>query len=291
MIKDKSNNHEMYKDNNLDWAIKSLKYNAKLNKNNQFHLITNYECLKDKFINQSNILIHNYEDYIDDNMKEFNDLYIHLSTNYYDFEKNSILGYMMLNDFCKKNNIDKFFHIETDILLFTNCLDDDFKFFTDQNYCLTLMRKMGAGASFFDLRKHNMLQKFSEYIISTYSSDINKKPKCFDMGKTKIYYQESLDKKLMRGGVSDMHFWNYIYETNKDIVFGNMETPINNIIYHQNLNIPSDKILQKEKEILKLKIEKNKCYGFAIYDNQPIEIKMLHFHGHWKQKIKDYINE
>jgi hypothetical protein len=295
LIKDVSNQHAMYKDDNLGWAIASIKHNADLNQSNNFHVITNYENLYKQFHEQKNVFFHNYLDYIDSNMIEFEEEYVHLSTNPHMFEKNCILRYMSINDFCKKNNIHKMLHLEADVVLYSEDIDEDFAHFSSRGYALTLLKQLGAGGSFFDLSNKNLLQVFSDYVVSTFSSDSAKLPKCFNMEEQKMYHQESLDRNLIRGGVSDMHFWNYIYNTYKGLVFGNMEVPDNNIIWHCTLQNPDNSILIEndivfinKHKILKISIDNNICHGFYRDNFEKVQIKMLHFHGEWKNKISEY---
>ena len=261
--------------------------------------MTNYENLHKEFHDQKNVFFHNYSNYVDENMIEFEREYVHLSTNQHMFEKNCILRYMSINDFCKKNNITKLLHLEADVVLYSDDIDGDFAHFSTGGYALTLLKQLGAGGSFFDLSKKNLLQVFSDYVVSTFSTDPSRLPKCFNMEEQKKYNQESLEKNLMRGGVSDMHFWNYIYHTNKNMVYGDMEVPQNNIIWHCTLKNPDNKILIENEDIffgyphqiLKILISDNICYGFNKDNSEKTQIKMLHFHGDWKKKIREYCSD
>lgn len=293
ILKDKSVSHQMYKDCNLDWLHASIKHNATHHKNDEFIIITDYDNLK---FNDKNIILHNACDYLNVDIQWFIKNYIHLSTNYLEFEKNCIIRYMLLHSFCEKNNIKEFLHLEADVVLFTESIQDDLNYFKNAGCGLTLLKQMGAGGCFFDLNVFNSLQLFNKYVLNTYDSNILKIPKCFNMEKQKSYHQESIDKKLMRGGVSDMHFWNYIYHTNKSKCFGNMEIPVDDVLWHHCVQNPDNKLFEdvpitfcgSNHKILKLQINDNECFAFR--DGNKIKLKMLHFHGAWKQKIIEFIN-
>lgn len=285
LLKDQSNAHEMYRESNLDWVVKSLRHNSK---NDILHFITNHD--KSMFIGiNDNIRVYGYDDFISNDMLEFDANYVHLSTNYHDFEKNSILGYLMTSEFCSRMKITRFAHLEPDVLSFSENLQNDLTYFTKHGYGLTLLNRLGAGGSFFDLELFDSLKMFNAGVLASYSADKNRIPKMFDMEKEKIYYKESVDKRLRRGGVSDMHFWNYIYHTNKDKVFGNMEMPIDNVIHHCCYENQHDMDLKCDaNRILQLSIIDGKCFGTNSTGAQ-IQIKLLHFPGHHKKSIERFV--
>ena len=155
------------------WIIPSINQCHKMNPNSEIIIITDNDSIKNElpYVN-----FYDVENYVNDDSIWFNNNYFHLSTNHYQFEKNAILRFIYLKNFCIKHNIDYFLHLEPDVLVFSDVLEDC-NFF--KNYNVTLIHHIGAGVCFFN-NATKVLPEYFEYIKNSYSHP-QLSPKSFDL--------------------------------------------------------------------------------------------------------------
>jgi hypothetical protein len=288
LISDKSKSFFEYTEKVLfNWVIPSIKQCIYLNPKCEIHIITDINNLNLYFLT-TEIFIHKIEDYHSNDIDWFNTNYIHLSPNYYQFEKNAIMRVFYLRNFCNKNKIESFLHIELDVLVYSNILEDS-EFFKSK-YDMTLIHKLGAGVNFIN-NGINILNKICDCIINSYSNP-QKEPKAFDMLQQQEYRKNNV------GGVSDMNFWQW-YGLTHDKVFMDMDQDINGIFYQTYIHSPENSGIYTldnwecvidqsiNTKVKKINIIGNEC--FATYKNKKIKIKYLHFHGNRKSIISSYI--
>jgi len=280
IIFDSSKSHYCYLSENLKlWIIPSIKQCHKLNPDCEINIITNIDFKNDlPFVN-----FYELDDYVDDDIKWFDTNYVHLSTNQYQFEKNAILRFLYIKSFCVKHNINNFLHLEPDVLVFSNVIEDSVFF---ENYDVTLIHHIGAGVCFFN-NSINVLLEYFQYIKNSYSIP-QLSPKAFDLNSEKNFYEYNITNKIGAGGVSDMHFWNLYNSLHKNDVFEEMDINLNDIFYHTFLvDQTKEQIWLKEDGLKSLFIENDMCFG--VYDNKKVRIKYLHCHGNNKLLIPKLI--
>ena len=283
-------------DSFLYWAVPSINYCSKMNPNCEINIITDFSELKNIF-NSDKIIIHSLDDYKTDDIAWVSQNYIHLSTNPYQFELNSIIRFFYLRNFCKKNQIFDFFYNEPDVLVFSDVIEDN-KNIKSKNYVTTLIHGLGGGVNFID-NNIGVLEKFCEIVVNTYSNP-QISPYAFQMDKQIICHDNNIKNNIPAGGVCDMYFWMW-YKNNKDNVLKDMDINDNGIFLqtciHMGMNDPIYGLYKWKYEwcdklslnIKTLNFENNKCFG--EYENEKVQIKYLHFHGNRKLIIPDILEK
>ncbi len=284
IISDNDGQHFCYKkENSIKWIAPSIKQCHFLNQDDEIIIITDDLFLKEYLPFAT---FYDVKDYIDENVQQFNKNYIHLSTNQYNFEKNAIMRYMILNSFCKTHNINRFLHLELDVLVFSD-VKEDADFF--KNYDITLLHGMAAGCCFFN-NATKVLSEYVDYVLNSYSNP-QKDPMGFNLEEERIRYNYNINNKIGAGGVSDMHFWSLYKYLHDDKTFKQMDENIDGVFYQtcmidQKKNGKWEHSIEEKTEIKKLLIEDNKCFGF--FNDNKVRIKYLHCHGHTKLFIPKY---
>lgn len=284
ILNNNNNSHYCYKPEILKtWIVPSITQCHYLNPKCEIDIISDNDELKFllPFANFFNVL-----EYDDDDTIWFKNNYIHLSLNPYDFEKNAILRYIYLKNFCVKNKINNFLHLEPDVLVFSDVLEDSNSF---KKYNATFLHNIAAGCCFFN-NSINVLNEYVKYIRNSYSIP-QIEPRGFDINEEQERYENNVKNNTGAGGVSDMHFWSLYNNLHRNEVLGQMDLNYNGIFY-QTCMIDQKKdgswktILDDGIEIKKLDIIDNKCYGY--FNGDKVNIKYLHCHGHSKLLISKY---
>ncbi|MCK9273064.1 hypothetical protein M0P65_05965 [Candidatus Gracilibacteria bacterium] len=282
---DESKAHAEYKDDVLlSWIIPSIRQCMFLNQSCEIHIITNIENIK-SYIKSNKIFYHSFESYYSEDIGWFNKHYIHLSPNHYQFEKNAIMRLFYLRNFCIINNIDSFLHLEPDVLVYSDVIED--KKFFEPNFDMTLVHNLGCGVNFLN-NSINALHEICENICNSYSIP-QKEPRAFDL---------TFEQKNKLASISDMNFWQH-YGTTHERVFKEMDQNLNGIFYQTYIHTPNnsgiysindwENVIDPELDVRlkKIDINDNKC--FSIYKGEKVQIKYLHFHGNRKRIIKNYL--
>ena len=81
--------------------------------------------------------------------QEFQKIYRHYSTNPYDFELFCFQWWFVIGEFIEKNNIDKFLHIDSDVLLYAD-FSQEHAFLDYINYYVLTYSHASAHSSFFN---------------------------------------------------------------------------------------------------------------------------------------------
>jgi hypothetical protein len=128
----------------------------------------------------------NVEDYIDDKYKTFK-LKNH-DLNYKDnFWERTSTRFFLLNNYVGKNNIENFFHIENDVLIFTDLISEN-QILNNLNYDMNIIIDSNERSipSIIWVRNNIILNLLSEYI---YMNNHNN-----DMRNLFLFYLENKDK-------------------------------------------------------------------------------------------------
>jgi hypothetical protein len=136
------------------------------------------------------------EDYMHE-AKVFEKRYIHLSSNPYSFELLCFQRWFIILDFCRKHNIEQFFQMDSDVLLYSNVG------YELENYdCneIAICNKICPAATYF---KTEILYRFCDFIKDMYS----------EQNRDKIYnFYADFQKQKRMGGVCDMMAFKWFVE-------------------------------------------------------------------------------
>ncbi len=217
----------------------------------------------DESNNQYDFVTHiNIEDYFE-SAGEFSKHYVHMSFTPQKFEQFCFERWFIIKDFVKKNKVEQFLCLDSDVLLFCNANEVKDKY---NSYEFTIRGNCGAGLNYFSSIK--ALEEFCDYTSKHYTN-----PEFFHILELNwAGYQER-----KHGGVCDMLLLALYLEENKEKI-GDVGKIENNTIFEycildvfqNNEKIIYKKgipyVLKKEnKNWLKLKsfhinVEKDKMY-------------------------------
>lgn len=202
---------------------------------------------------------------------KFKKIYIHLSSNDYNYEFFCIMRWFILNEFIIKNNINTpFFYFDSDVLLLSS-VKNIMKDFSLISYDYTCTQS--GGPQYF--RNKNIINNFCN-LINSYYLDSSK------ISGLKNFYS-NIKKLGKKGGVNDMYFLgefrkistNYrdLYIENKAKIFDSNIHSVSNykyIYYYSHGNI---------HKIKKVTINKKGIYFYNVKTKRYIKSYGLHFQG------------
>jgi hypothetical protein len=207
----------------------------------------------------------------------FENNYVHMNTTPKPYELFCFKRWFILKNYLEKNNIDKIFYIDSDVLLFCNIEKEYPKF--DQ-YEITLTHRTAAISSFMN---YNAIKNFCNMVNEVY----NKKDS-FLYKKLESHYRIRQECGLP-GGVCDMTLFElFHYHSNYGggpSNVGEMMHIIDNSTYDHNLNV-SDNEYEMSNSIKNVKNIDGVPYVFNFRLNKDIKFNCLHFQGDAKKNMK-----
>ena len=289
------------KNNNFDdiFVPMSLKSVLKYNPKNTIYFISNDKNFLQKNFPMeapTNLKCYLFEEFEDENTKEFDKNYIHLSTNQLLFEKWCILSYFYIYNLMCKFNIDEVIVVETDVLIFCN-LEETFV----KNYNL-----IESDAILYD--KHTMASSFCKKIY--FETFINSALKMYSdiiILKNIKNIKSNLENNKINGGICDMTINDWInYNKINFKNMNNLKKDINitelSLILEDN-SFFDEKITKIEYQDKLFDFEDNKRDGkikkiyninnqpYFKYDDKFIKCNSIHFNGDRKKLIPEIYNE
>lgn len=201
----------------------------------------------------------------------FRKIYVHFSTNGYEFELFCIQRWFVLNDFMKAKNLSHCLYLDSDVLVFC---DVDTVQKTLSHYGMTVT---GISAHTNFINDKNVLSDFCGFIWNLYSD--NKAE-----AKLRERYEEFL-KHHPKGGISDMTlFTDYRKAWPQKI--GDLAVIRNSSVF----DITLDTVFEYESDAGFKKIIWNNSIPFVkhLQRGDMICFHTLHFQGKCKKKIYQY---
>jgi len=207
-------------------------------------------------------------------------VYEHMSTNTYQFELFCIQRWFILNEFVKKNNINQFFHADSDVLIFVDIAKEFDKF---KEYDFTLSQGTSGHDSFWF--KTEVLNDFCDFVENIYTKkDIE------TYNKLKNFH-ENYKKTGNLGGVCDMTFLRFYKESGFAKV-GESTEVIGNSTYDHNFSSSKNglHLFKSRCSLKKILWKEGAPYGKLVNDNL-VKFNTLHLQGGIKKHIKQLLNE
>lgn len=218
--------------------------------------------------------ISHYEKYI----KEFVDLYEHLSTNGYEYELFCFLRWFILKEHMEKNNLDVVFYVDSDVMLYVNVTEEFKKF---NQFDLTLLHRTAAISSYFT---KTGLDNFCSFLINTYSNKLS-----YNYQKISSHYHIRNNFGLP-GGVCDMTYFDFFHYMDDGGggpgKVGEMMTILDGSTYDHNVNVPDQYF--EFSGIKNIKIIDDFPYVFNHKLKKDIRFNSIHFQGGAKNHIPNY---
>lgn len=232
-------------------------------------------------IDSPTLKFENISDYFDE-CDEFRSHYQHLNTTHADFEIFCNQRWFILKNFMEKNNIDKVFYIDSDVLLFTNVTTEWKKY--DQ-YVMTILHRTAPISSFITLEG---IRSLCNLIMTTY-----KNKDSYSFKKIASHYHVRKECGL-DGGVCDMtlfEFFHYCSECGGGPgKVGEMMQIIDDSTYDHNINVP-DQGFAFSGGHKDFKIRDGIPYVFNNRLNKEIRFNSLHFQGGAKRLIRQIYDQ
>tara|TARA_A100001515_G_scaffold134952_1_gene125514 strand:+ start:205 stop:1017 length:813 start_codon:yes stop_codon:yes gene_type:complete len=206
-----------------------------------------------------------YDNFFED-VWDFKKIYTHLSTNDAGYEVICIVRWFIMNRFCKKHNIDKFFYCDSDVMLYCDITEEQKKF---ANYRCTMTHNISAGITFI-----NDLTVLDEF--HTLCNNIYSKEDMFNFNKCKLHYK-NLQNSGRQGGVCDMTIWSIYRNIGNPGDYGETSAIIDDSTFDHNIN--GDDGYETENGIKKFFWRDNKPYCKKLWLDREIKFNCIHFQG------------
>ncbi len=257
--------HKNIHNGNNSYLNYSLSQAHLLNPDSPIYLITDDVRPTMSFVNYVQLHDHDLE------AKLFAELYKHMSTNNFEHELFCFQRWFIIQDFLKKNEINDFLYLDSDVLLFCN-VGTEFRKLKGV-YDFTICNKIGPQYTYFSDKEY--LNKFCEFVKELYV-----KPEYFKRLKEK--HQKHLDNNL-DGGVCDMTaFGEYQYHQLGKVK--DLAVPENGSVFDDNINC-SDGFEMNDLGIKKMDKKKDQVFCRQIESDIKIRFNALHFQGSAKKHM------
>lgn len=234
-----------YQPNNVDYLDKSLSLNKKIFKD---------------------LIVLNKTDYPD-----FNNVYRHMNYNHEQFERLCFLRFFAMLEYVKENNIDKFLYCDSDAIFLK---DLDFENILEDEECVACRPEEqnkfdDITCAHFSIWKKDGLEDFCNFIINTYTNNIN-----LILPKWNWHVETQTG-----GGICDMTLMYHWYKGTKNLY------KMSNGAYDRGIGMSKNNIedeYEMNNGIKRLKRMDNKVFG-TNYNKEEVEFYGLHFQGHTKK--------
>jgi len=223
----------------------------------------------------------NIDDYYG-SAREFSKHYAHMSFTPQRFEQFCFERWFIILDFVKKNNIEQFLCLDSDVLLFCNADEVRDKY---NSYSFTIRGNCGAGLNYFSSSK--ALEDFCEYTASHYTN-----PKRFHT--LELNWAGYQDRK--HGGVCDMLLLALYLEENKEKI-GDVGKIENYELYEyciQDVFQNKEKIIYKNKVPSVFKKETGRWIKLKSFHINVEKDKIYRYYtagGLYKDRFKDWFRD
>lgn len=247
---------------------------------NKIILLTDNKDLTKEYLkiynNWKYITIENISDYFL-YAKNFEKIYTHMSVNSFDFEKFCIDRWLIILEYIEKHNINTFWHIDSDVLLFCD-LSKQFEKYWKCDFWYV----WSCWHIFLWTKK--WLNEFKHFIFDTYIKNIQLL-KDYSQHKREIQYYDHNNVKLdwhNNWCVSDMTlFYLFKKSNNKNLIFQDIWRIKEGEVFDHNINSSE---WFKYKLIKSITLSNNSYFGDLYW--KKVKFKCLHFIWDAKYFIK-----
>ena len=222
----------------------------------------------------------------------FRDLYKHMSTNHYQFEKVCFERWFQILEFLESNGIQSFFHIDSDILLYSNISTVLEKVISDYKAAYNIVSqqyeeylwKSSAHTSFW---KTEFLRGFCSFVNGSYENGINELEEKWNWHK----------EQSINGGVCDMSLLYLFYLNNKNFIYNLLPVSKDYSCFDYNIN-GSSNYKQDEYQTIKsplgtiikdVNIQNEKAFCYNLLNKSDVQFANIHFQGISKHIIFNYV--
>lgn len=198
----------------------------------------------------------------------FKMVYIHMSSNPYDYELICFQRWFCIRDFVKTQKIENFLCMDSDVLLYCNIDEVMQQYIT---YDFTTCNKQGPGCALFNI---SSISNFCGYMMSMYTEE-------FLLNKMKSMYQGFIDNKRL-GGICDMTAFVWFQDNRKCNVI-DIAIPTNGTCFDGCITWGQGFEMEDGKK--KVYWIDNLPYGKLMNDQSLVRFYCLHFQGRSKYSM------
>lgn len=202
---------------------------------------------------------------------EFSAIYEHLSTNNRKIELMCFNRWFILKDFMEKHGIDVSFHIDTDVMLYTN-VNTMWDYFSQFDF--TLSHRCCGSNSYFT---YHGLKNFCNFLMNFYN-----KKNSYDYERVAAHYHVR-QKFGLPGGVCDMtllQHYSYLHCGK----IGEMMHIVEKGTFDHNIN-ESDQYFRMSKQMKDVVFINGLPFCYQESTGKQIQFRTLHFQGSAKMYI------
>lgn len=200
--------------------------------------------------------------------EKFKKVYVHMSPNPYGYELFCFLRWYIIWDFVRKNNIDHFLCLDSDVLLYCNV---DKVFSKWANYDMTVCHPNGPQYTLFN---EHSLKQFCDYIMSYYTE------------KEKVEEVREWYSAIKYGGICDMTFFKY-YNQRPDVRAFDTSNLVDDSCFDINLQLSQG--FEMKSRLKRIYWKEGIPYGKQIETGKLIRFNALHFQGGVKHRLNTYL--
>ena len=208
--------------------------------------------------------------------------YVHLSSNTYGFEFFCIERWFIMLDFIRKNNIDKFLHIDSDTLLYAD-FEKEPEFIREiAEVDIALPGIKGTWCNFFQSVK--ALEKFCNFVISKYKNrELMQKLQEEFSNKVESYKKQG--KRYRHGGICDMTFITWIRESGEITFIDTFENVVGGLQVQHNINNIDGCVMSGNIQNIIFINGQPHCVKKT---GEIVRLALLHLQGKAKQLMSDF---
>lgn len=205
-------------------------------------------------------------------LNSFAKVYLHLSSNLYDYELFCFQRWFIIRDFVRVHKFDYFLCLDSDVLLFCN-VGEAYSPFLKYDFTIS-----DAGLPHCSMFNKNSIETVCDYMMSLYTNESN-------LVRLKDFYQMFLDKKEL-GGVCDMTalLW-YQRDISNNVI--NISKPMAGSSFDNHIGLLDGYEPDGDKK--KIYWIDNLPYGKLAIDQSFIRFNCLHLQGRSKYSIFKYV--
>jgi hypothetical protein len=216
-------------------------------------------------------------------------IYQHFSTNPLNYELFCIQRWFILYEFLVKNNFDKCFVVDSDVLIYDKISKFQPKIYQEDIglYTETNDKKMTSSGGNIFINNKDVLLSFYQFIKSLYSN--TESPDFLLI----IKHFQLLQSKNLKGGVCDMTLW-YIFQKNYPSRIGDAYKLIEDKFYFDINTLRSDSRyydFEYGDNLKRIEFVNNKPFLFikSNFGEKRVQAICLHFQGSGKKYMRKHL--
>ena len=262
---------------NPEFVVQSIKQTHHWNPDSDIYLIGDIPPEETKDI----VKFYDYQDLICQSGSNFMKNFVNLSSNNADFEKICIFRWFAIKELCRKENIEKIFYMDSDIMLYCN-LEEELSKFQNTRYALS----NGSSAAVFCVNDITVLEDYCRYVDGFYDdSQVNNTFTLREHTRLFGHIREDITsfytnrtKFKLPGGVCDMTFWGELKKIDDPLMVGEISGVRERTTFDHNINAPD--FFEFENGKKKISWENGQPYVYNTYLKDKIRFNSLHFQGY-----------